>query len=79
MSEISAGPGRPAIGPAVHFRLPPELLDRVDSAAERDGVSRACLIREALWHFVAQKRHLDHFAKTKAANRCSNEGADSSA
>lgn len=36
---------RPYVGPAIHLRLTPDLLERLDAEAERAGVSRAVLVR----------------------------------
>jgi hypothetical protein len=41
------GPGRPEVGPAFSLRFPPELLARVDAAAESAGMTRAGWLRRA--------------------------------
>jgi hypothetical protein len=43
-----SGPGRPEIGPAVHTRLPEELLAQIDADAKAHGESRAEAIRRLL-------------------------------
>ena len=39
------GRGRPAVGPAILVRLPPELLDRLDTWSAAEGMSRAAAVR----------------------------------
>ncbi len=39
--------GRPPIGPVVEVRFPSHLVTALDVIAERDGVSRAAVIRSA--------------------------------
>lgn len=46
--EEERGPGRPAIGDPVQFRLEPALLAQVDASATTAGVSRAEWIRRAI-------------------------------
>jgi len=43
--EPERGPGRPEVGPAVNVRFPSDLLARVDAQAQREGLSRAEMIR----------------------------------
>lgn len=43
--DEETGPGRPAIGPLVGTRFPSDVLAALDERAERDGVSRAELVR----------------------------------
>lgn len=40
--------GRPAVGPVITVRIPPDLLARLDDAALRHGVSRAEHLRAIL-------------------------------
>ena len=42
------GPGRPEVGPAIQVRLPGDLLARLDTRAEAEGVSRAEMVRQLL-------------------------------
>lgn len=44
--EPERGPGRPEVGPAVHLRLPEELLARVRALAAERGASQAETLRE---------------------------------
>lgn len=44
MSAAQRGPGRPAIGGAVHVRLG-DSVDRVDRYARENGISRAEAVR----------------------------------
>jgi hypothetical protein len=46
--EEERGPGRPEVGPAVHTRLPQDLVDSIDAMAKDSGVSRAEMIRDLL-------------------------------
>jgi hypothetical protein len=46
--EEERGPGRPEIGPVIQVRLPEELLQQVDTAAKKAGLSRAETIRQLL-------------------------------
>jgi metal-responsive CopG/Arc/MetJ family transcriptional regulator len=39
--------GRPPIGPVIEVRFPSHLVTALDVIAERDGVSRAAVIRSA--------------------------------
>lgn len=42
---MTGAAGRPAIGPRVSVRFPPDLLARVDAEAARAGESRASVVR----------------------------------
>lgn len=42
------GPGRPPVGPAIEVRLPPEVLAWLDAEAQREGTTRADLVRGIL-------------------------------
>ena len=48
-----SGPGRPEVGPAIHTRLPADLLDQVDERAKAEGVTRAEMIRSLLAQALA--------------------------
>ena len=48
------GRGRPPVGPRVTIRLEPALLEQIDAAAKRLGVSRAEAIRFALGRYVEE-------------------------
>jgi hypothetical protein len=41
-------PGRPPVGPQVVIRMPADLRDRIDAAADAEGVTRADWARRAL-------------------------------
>lgn len=53
--ESGPGPqgGRPAIGPTINVAYPRELLDRIEAAADRDGLSRAAWLRKVAEDAVA--------------------------
>lgn len=40
--------GRPPIGPSVTLRLPADLLERIDAAADKEGITRSAAVRGAL-------------------------------
>lgn len=46
--------GRPRIGVKIEVRLAPETIIHLDIEAERQGISRAGLIREVVETYVAQ-------------------------
>ncbi len=46
--EEERGPGRPAIGPATLVRLPEKMIAALDRRAEKEGVSRAEVIRQMI-------------------------------
>lgn len=72
MTAISATPqkkrGRPATGkdPAVTVRLPPKIIDAAQAYAERAGVTRAEVIRDALIGFLRRRGSLSHPQKIAA-------------
>ncbi|MFD3363577.1 hypothetical protein ACFWW5_10795 [Streptomyces albidoflavus] len=47
--ESGSGPqgGRPPIGPTINVAYPQDLLNRIEAAAKRDGISRAKWLRRA--------------------------------
>jgi predicted DNA-binding protein len=51
-------PGRPAIGPAIQLRLPPELRAKLDRWAASQGVTRAEAVRELLTEAFARRDQL---------------------
>lgn len=46
--------GRPEIGRKVEFRLQPELIKRVDEMANREGVTRAEMLRRLVTEALAR-------------------------
>jgi len=46
--EPERGPGRPEIGPATLVRLPEKMIAALDRRAEKEGVSRAEVIRQMI-------------------------------
>ena len=46
--EIGPDPkgGRPAVGPTINVAFPRELLDRIDNAAQKSGLTRAAWLRQ---------------------------------
>lgn len=47
-TDAKRGPGRPKIGDVIEVRFPPDLLAKLDAAAEVSQTSRAELIRALL-------------------------------
>lgn len=41
--------GRPAIGPQMSIRLPPDLIEQIEVLAAERGQRRADVIRDLLW------------------------------
>ena len=46
--------GRPPIGPVIEVRFPSHLVTALDVIAERDGISRAAVIRAACERYADQ-------------------------
>lgn len=46
--------GRPPIGPVIEVRFPSHLVTALDVIAERDGISRAAVIRSACERYADQ-------------------------
>lgn len=51
--------GRPGIGPAFSLRFQPDLLVKVDAAAEREGITRAEWVRRAALRALSASREQD--------------------
>lgn len=49
-------PGRPPIGPVIRFRLPPDTLAALDTAAANAGKKRAEWIRDLITHHLAKEK-----------------------
>ena len=60
--EPARGRGRPSIGPEVKTRLSQDEVDRVDTIADRDGLTRAHIIREAVQTYLAKRPTSDYTA-----------------
>ena len=62
--EEERGPGRPKVGEQVCFTVPAEDLTYIDAIAERDGIARSAVLRQAVDAYIAGDQAIAHLAAT---------------